>query len=663
MTDRLEHGFYLDETVSALAAALGRPIASARDMLTTYQRDHARVSPENFARELVDYLRSCATEVKPREPHIIFVIDEMGQFIADSSDRIHELQAIIEQAGAQGRGRIWFLCTSQEALDQVVDRTGIKLSALGKLDARFSVKIPLTGEDVRRVVQDRLLRKKEVALPALHRLYAAREGVIEDLCALRLDHKLATIDQQSFTAAYPFLPPTFPLVQELFNNMRGYKLSGSERSMIGLAQGTLQDLADRTLGVIAPLDLIFDQVIDELSTADYLGTTGVKSIRESDGRIPDTPVPPSRVLKALWLISRVEWVPRTPEVLARLLAEHIDTDLAKLRDDIQETLDRLQKAGLVGRDEATGQYKYLNEKERGIEEDIVAFIQDLGSGIGVAKRRATDLLKQRVLTRAKWGEFKITLGKSGLIPFSLTLDDETITSPGEIVIRLSSPLANPEIEAIEQENMARGTKGRVIWWVAGEDTTLLDKLKRLEALEKVPERPKWKNDRSDETLRTLKEKDKERAGLEAHVAGLLESCLRNGRLYYAGEVTDLDSKKDIKGIAADFVTTVAGVRQFREDRSSWKEVADFLAAYDQFVEHKRDEAYRTYVAILDYARACPSLFHGVEGGRAQNALTELNADLVQASERRKISKLQALRTAIPGYREGILEHCDREWVE
>jgi hypothetical protein len=137
----------------------------------------------------------------------------------------------------------------------------------------------------------------------------------------------------------------------------------------------------------------------------------------------------------------------------------------------------------------------------------------------------------------------------------------------------------------------------------------------------------------------LKEKDKERAGLEAHVAGLLESCLRNGRLYYAGEVTDLDSKKDIKGIAADFVTTVAGVRQFLEDRSSWKEVADFLAAYDQFVEHKRDEAYRTYVAILHYARACPSLFQSVEGGRAQNALTELNADLVQASERRKISKL------------------------
>jgi hypothetical protein len=97
--------------------------------------------------------------------------------------------------------------------------------------------------------------------------------------------------------------------------------------MIGLAQGTLQSLADQPLGVLAPFDLIFDQVTDELSSADYLGTTGVKLIRESDERIPDTPVPPSRVLKVLWLISRVEWVPRTPEVLARLLANQIDADL------------------------------------------------------------------------------------------------------------------------------------------------------------------------------------------------------------------------------------------------------------------------------------------------------------------------------------------------
>ncbi len=558
ISDRTEHGFYLDEITTALASVLGRSLESAREMIATYQRDHARVSPEIFARELTDYLNTVAAEVKPREPHLVFVVDEMGQFIGDSGDRIEELRAIVEQAGVQSRGRIWFICTSQEALDQVVDRTGLKLSALGKLDARFSTKIPLTSEDVRRVVQDRLLRKNEITLPELHRLYDAKEGPIADLCSLGIGRILCTLDRKSFAAAYPFLPYSIPLLQELFNAMRGFKLSGAERSMIGLAQGTVQSLAGRPLGVLASIDLVFDHISDELGSNDYLGTTGIRLIRESDSRVPDTPVPPSRVLKALWLISRVVWIPRAPEVLAKLLAETIDVDLGTLRRHIQETLERLQKTGLVGRDEATGQYRYLSEKERGIEEDIVAFIQDLGAGIGVAKRRAADLLKERVLTRAKWGDFKVLLGKSGIIPFSLSLDDEAITSNGEITVRVSSPLTSPKLEEIEQENMARGTKGRVIWWVAAEDKTLVEKLKRLEALYKVPDKPKWRNDRNDETVRVMKEKEKERAALETHVAALLETCLKRGRIFYSGDMADLDGSKDLKSTSTEFVGSVSG---------------------------------------------------------------------------------------------------------
>ena len=340
--------------------------------------------------------------------------------------------------------------------------------------------------------------------------------------------------------------------------MRGFKLSGSERSMIGMVQGALLRLASHPVGTLAPLDLIFDQVTDELSSADYLGTTGIKLIRESDERVPGMLVQPSRVLKALWLVSRVEWVPRTAEVLAKLLAEDLDADLAQVRADVQATLDRLQKAGLVGRDEATSQYRYLSEKERGIEEDIADFIQDLGGGIGVARRRAAALLKDRVLTSSKWGGFKVPLGKHGVVPFALVLDDEAVSSGGEITVRLYSPLAAPVIADIEQENLGNGAKGRTLWWIAGEESSLVEKLKRIEALDKVPDRAKWKNDRSDETVRVLKEKEKELATLEGLVAGLLETCLKRGKVYYAGETADLDGSKDLKAAAAELVGVVAG---------------------------------------------------------------------------------------------------------
>lgn len=553
--DRPEHGFYGEEIAVALSGTLDRPIESVKEMVATYQRDHSRVTAENLADEISTWLEAQAEGVKPREPHLIFVIDEMGQFIGDSDDRIHELQAIVEQAGVKGRGRIWFICTSQEALDKVVDRTGLRLSMLGKLDARFSTKIPLTGEDVRRVVHQRLLRKREAKVKEVESLYKQNEGKFEDLCRLAIERHLASLESESFIESYPFLPLTIPLVQELFNAMRGFKLSGSERSMIDVTQGALIKLATQPLGVLTPLDVIFDQAADELSSADYLGSMGIKLIRESDKRIPDTPVPPSRILKTLWLISRVEWVPRNPETISRLMADHIDVNLPKLRDDVKATLDALQKAGIVGRDEATGQYRYLSEQERGIEEEIIDKIRDYG--IGVAKRRAADLLKQWVVTRSKFGNFKIQLGKSGVIPFSVYLDGEPISSGGEIRLDTFGPLFTPKVEEIEHENLAKGVKGRTLWWLAGEEENLVEKLKRIEALEKVPEQPKWRDDRSDETVRVIKEKEKEKASLESHVAGLMEVCLLRGNLYYAGDQAELDGTKEFKAVTQELVGVVA----------------------------------------------------------------------------------------------------------
>jgi len=554
--DRPEHGYYLDEINSALATATGRTTESAASTIEAYQRDHSRISPEVLVDELAAYLKGREQETKPREPHVVFVIDEMGQFIADKAERIHELQAIIEQGGSRAGGRIWFLCTAQEALDQVVDRSGLKLSQLGKLEARFSTRIPLTSEDVRRVVQDRLLRKREDKLPALDAIYSSHEGSIVDLCDLRLERNLATVSKESFTQSYPFLPYTVPLLQELFNGMRGFKLSGAERSMIGLAYGALRTLAGAPLGSIASLDLAFDQVTDELSSADYLGTTGIKAIRESDARVQGWKLAPSKVLKALWLVSRVEWVPRTAEVLARVLAGALEVDLAALRGDVQDTLKLLQKGGYVGLDEASGQYRYLSEKERGLEEAIADEISDYG--VGVAKRVAVRILKERVLTAAKLGYYKVQLGKSSQVPFALHADDDVVTNSGEMIVKLYSPLASPDLPAIERENTAQGTKGRTLWWISSDEPSLVDRLKRIEALEKVPEQKNWRSDRSDETLRLLKEKERERTSLEGIVASSLESCLKRGRLLYSGEDATLSGAKDLRGIAGEFVGSVAG---------------------------------------------------------------------------------------------------------
>lgn len=545
---------YEDETAIALEKVRDWEPGKGGERLQQFQSDSSAIKPAILIEEIATYLDSKAEETG-KEPHLIFVIDEMGQFIADEKDRIEELRSLVELAGAEGKGRIWFVCTSQEALDKVVDRTGLQLSNLGKLDARFGIKMALTGEDVLEVVYDRVLRKKEAQVAHLKNLYRNHEGQIATLCQLNIERRLASIDEGTFISAYPFLPHLVPLAQSLFNAVRGYKLSGGERNMIGLAQDAAEVLADDELGRIASLDLAFDVFESELTAGDYLGAPGMQLIREADEQLPDAPCSPSRVLKALWLIQRVEWVPRTPEILAKLLVRSLTEDVAQTRKEVENTLERLRAAGYVGFDETTSQYRFLSEEERGLEEDIIDEIARIGTG--PAKRRAETILQDRVLVKSKLNDWHVQLGNHGRVPFTLRLDGVTVAGSGELTVEVWSPLEDVDLGDLRRRNLALGTNGTSIWIVPLDGSGLVPELKRLEALDRVPKSSRWKDDQSEETIRLLKDKEKERSSLEATLATKLEKRIRGGTALYAGDEADLDGSRDLGSMVREFLGIVA----------------------------------------------------------------------------------------------------------
>lgn len=108
--------------------------------------------------------------------------------------------------------------------------------------------------------------------------------------------------------------------------------------------GRINDLKD--------LLQVFDAVENDLLSQEYLGASGVRSIYASDERVPGMPVESSRVLKALWPLQRITWVPRVPETLAKLLVRDLTTEIAPLRTQVEATLTALQEPGYVARDGA-----------------------------------------------------------------------------------------------------------------------------------------------------------------------------------------------------------------------------------------------------------------------------------------------------------------------
>ena len=514
---------------------------------------HEKITAEGIADELVAWV-DAQKAPGGKSRHLVFVIDEMGTFIGDSTEKISELNAIAEMIGNKGKGKVWLIVTSQQDLEKVVDRTNFQPALVGRLNARFELKPHLVSDQISKVVSERILKKHPSEELPLSDLYLKYEGHIAQLADLKASRQLGKIDKEAFIACYPFLPHQIQLAQDIFEKLSGFRISGGVRSMIAVVMEALQDLADEEVGALVSFDQVFDAVGNDLLSQEYLGASGVRAISESDERVPGTPIDPARVLKVLWLLQQITWVPRIPETIAKLLVRDFETEIALLRQKVDETLTKLQEAGYVARDEATGEWKYLSERERTIEQAIQEMIRSGGPksiSIATVRRTSQQMSKEDLITRKKLNNFNVMFGKTKTpFPFAVYVDGEAIETGPDLEVAFLSPLAagrKQELEEIGGQNQTGGAKGRKLWWVAGTPEDLELRLKRYEALMKVTSDKRFTEDSTAEMQQALAEKRKERDTLKTALVRDLEKAFLCGTLYYGGqEKDDLDSASDLK---------------------------------------------------------------------------------------------------------------------
>ena len=514
---------------------------------------HEKITAEGIADELVAWVEAQPT-TGGRVQHLVFVIDEMGAFIGDSTERIGELNSLAEMIGNKGKGRVWLIVTSQQDLEKVVDRTNFQPALVGRLNARFDLKPHLISDEIDKVVAERILKKRPAQEPALRALYQAHEGPIAQLADIKASRHLGTVSERTFVDCYPFLPHQIRLAQDIFEAISGFRLSGGVRSMISVVMEALQEVADEALGVVVSFDQVFDAVEDDLLSQEYLGASGVRAIRDSDQRMSGTPIAPARVLQVLWLLQRITWVPRVPETLAKLLVRRLDDEVAPLREQVETTLAALQAAGYVARDEATGEWKFLNERERTIEQAIQELTRPGGArsiSIAAVRRTSQQLAKESVVIRRKLGNFASPYGATHTpFDFGVRLDGEAVATGPDIEVAFVSPLApgrTQEIDEIRRSNQAGGATGRTLWWVASTPDHLEARCKRYEALVKVTGDRRFTEDSSADTQDALSEKRKERDELRKGLSHDIDRAFRNGALFYGGQEIELEDAPDLKG--------------------------------------------------------------------------------------------------------------------
>jgi len=285
---------------------------------------------------------------------VVFIIDEVGQYVARSAEKIENLRAVVEHFGKEGKNRVlrgeavapvWVIVTSQEKLDEVVAAIDDKRVELAKLQDRFPIRIDMAPADIREVATRRVLAKKPEAEPLLRRMFEESKSLLQTHTRLEHTARRSEVTPEEFVQFYPYLPHLVDLSIDIVSGMRlqpgaPRHIGGSNRTIIKQAYEMLVSdrtaLADAPIGTLVTLDRIYDLIEGNLSSEKQ------KDISDIAQRWADDPWV-VRTAKAIALLEYVRDLPRTEANLAALLYRRIGDEppLPHVRRAIEE-LERTQ---------------------------------------------------------------------------------------------------------------------------------------------------------------------------------------------------------------------------------------------------------------------------------------------------------------------------------
>lgn len=96
---------------------------------------------------------------KPANFRLLFMVDEAGQYVGTDTDMLLNLQSLVEKIGSECRGKVWVVCTGQEAIDEIIK---VRADEFSRIQARFKTRLSLSSSSVDEVIQKRMriMRKK-----------------------------------------------------------------------------------------------------------------------------------------------------------------------------------------------------------------------------------------------------------------------------------------------------------------------------------------------------------------------------------------------------------------------------------------------------------------------------------------------------------------------
>ena len=561
--EKSRSNFYFEEDsiVEALAETTKMSTEAARNWYNKAENNYS-LSIDDFATKVKEYCDS-----KGKNHHVVFLVDEIGQYIGDNTQLMLNLQTVVEDLGTKCHGKCWVIVTSQEGLDEF---TKVKGNDFSKIQGRFNTRLSLSSANVDEVIKKRILRKTEAATSHLKALYEQKESIIKNLLTFNDTAEMKLYkNSEDFAEVYPFIPYQFNLLQSAFNGVRehgasGKSLSKGERSLLGAYQQVAIDYMESDSNILVPFSAFYKTIETFLDSS-------IRSVimnAEKNDELDEFDV---EVLKLLFLVKYVKEIKANINNLATLLVNNIDAAHRDLTFKVQESLKKLIKQTLVQKNGE--EYVFLTNDEQDVNKEIKNINVDNGEIIQkVGEIIFDDIYKDN----------KYNYSKKYMFTFNKMVDDRT-RGPQNNEIGVKITTANFDLVSgggtSQSELKQLSIRENNVIVNISKDVNYLDEI---ENVLKIDAYLRLKSgSKSSTAIEDIKsKKSREREDRVKRATLLIEEALRSAEIYVNGSILDIKEKGALdrinEGLKALIDSKYNKLNYVKEFKESTKDLFDIM---------------------------------------------------------------------------------------
>ena len=470
---RQDFDFIQDDVVEVLTGMDFMSEAAARNWCEKTAEPY-QISIEDFAKRVKAYI-----DRKGNNHHVVFLVDEIGQYIGEDSKLMLNLQTVTEELGKECMGKAWVIVTSQQDIDSV---TKVKGNDFSKIQGRFDTRLSLSSANVDEVIKKRILEKKETPAQTLRLLYGQKTTIIKNLITFNdgVEKKLYA-DENDFACVYPFVPYQFNLLASVLTSIRthgasGKHLSEGERSMLAMFKESAMEYKECEVGTIIPFYAFYDALENFL---DHSHRGVIIRAYENDMINPEhkEKVFAVDVLKVLFMIKYVDKVVMANiDNITSLMASNIDDDRIALKEKVEDALKVLMRQNLVQKNGDI--YVFLTDEEQEINREIESQSVEMAEIIN----KVSEMIFEDIFTDKKY-KYPAFNGRYSF-NFNQIVDDRPYkpTQNFDVGVRILTPASDYGTDETTLR-MVSG-QGREVLAVLPDDRAFMDEIQRYLKIEK-----------------------------------------------------------------------------------------------------------------------------------------------------------------------------------